>query len=74
MPQIQAHPWYAQGLPAGVASMNEACLALRGQTAGLQSEADIQRVVLEAIGPAGGGTTYDAIIDEALEEDFGDVD
>ena len=72
--QIQSHPWYANGLPNGVRAMNDACLAMRGQTAGLQTEADIQRVVVAAIGAkaGGGGGEYDMYIDEALEEDFGD--
>ena len=62
------------------------CLALRGQSAGLQTEEEIQNVVMAAIGKGGAagaaapaaaaksgkGGEYDEIIDEALEEDFGD--
>jgi len=81
--QIQAHPWYQVDLPPGVTSMNEQCLALRGQSAGLQTEEEIQEVVMAAIGKGGGGAAgggkygkggkeYDEFIDEALEEDFGD--
>ena len=69
---IQAHPWYQKDLPPGVTSMNEQCLALRGQSAGLQSESDIQRVVMQAIGTRAGGDAYDDYIDEALEEDYDD--
>jgi serine/threonine-protein kinase SRK2 len=70
--QIQAHPWYTTDLPPGVTSMNEQCLALRGQSAGTQSEAEIQRVVMQAIGARAeaGDDDVDEYIDEALEEDF----
>ena len=69
--QIQAHPWYATDLPPGVTSMNEQCLALRGQSAGAQSESEIQRVVMQAIGArAAADDDVDDYIDEALEEDF----
>ena len=66
--EVRVHPWCAQDLPPGVAHMNDACLQLRGQTAGTQSQAQIQQIVEQAMGP---GWDLDNIRDEDLQEEVG---
>ena len=51
MSEIQAHPWYQQNLPLGLATFNERQLAQQGQpstASSLQTEDQIKAIVQEA--------------------------
>lgn len=62
--QIQQHPWYLKDLPPGVTQMNNECLKLRNHSSGNQTDAEIQSIVMQAI-----GNTYRQEADEDLCED-----
>ena len=64
--QIQQHPWYLKDLPPGVVKMNDECLKLRHHTAGVQSEKEIQDIVMRAIGTAHPQPEDDDYIDDLL--------
>ena len=61
--QIQQHRWYTQDLPPGVIHMNDECLKLRDHSAGFQSDAEIQSIVMQAIGTRPMGDEDDYIDD-----------
>ena len=65
---LQAHPWYRTDLPAGVTSMNEECLKLKGFTAGHQTEEEIRTIIREAMkGPNNSNGFFQDAFDEEIE-------
>ena len=66
--RLQAHPWYRTDLPAGVTSMNEECLKLKGFTAGHQTEEEIRSIIREAMrGPNNSNGFFQDAFDEEIE-------
>ena len=70
--QVSAHPWFRRGLPAGAASMNDACLALRPHDhPGYQTVDAIRAAVAAAARRDQREGDDDAIIEDALDDDSG---
>lgn len=65
---IQRHQWYRKDLPPGVAEMND---NLPAPSAGVQSVAEITRIVQEARTPPAGpaGWENDEYIDDAMDQE-----